>query len=390
MLKKCKDCKNILGNDRKTGLFWCTKCKEVKEEYDLKYKICILGKNTGKDTGKNNIIKKLGSELSLLGHEIIEIRFGELYDYIYVWNTTEHFIEKRKISLEFIDHIHSPDFIIVEQTYNRFDISGVNCPVIYLHREYTHFPDIEDPDMLLELYPNRLKTFEFYHPNQYAKIPYCDKLFVAVDPALFNPNKEKTIKYISMIGWSTNPYNFIEANGIWAAMVIEDQVAFYQECIKNGYVTYIKGGKFQRYRGLLEQCEAVLIDAGYVNCIGRRMFEAMASKTLCIIRVHNIKTKELFNEIGLTDEMCYFIYEPDDILMILHDWDITSKRRNEMVEKAYKWAFEKHTYKVRAKQLIKKFEDFKAGGKMKTKYMGYAVHSDIEIKTGKLIYREIV
>jgi len=386
MLKRCKDCGNTLGKDKKSGLFWCTSCKEVKEEFELKYKIVVFGKNTGRDRGNHNFVKKLGKGLERLGHEVIEVKFADIYNHISTWDITDYFVEKKQIPLTFLDRIYNPDFIVVEQTYNRFDVSEIKCPVIYIHREYTHFADIEKPDMLLGSYPNRLMMFEFHHPYQYNQIPYQDDLYVAVDPKDYNPNREKTIAGITMLGWATNPYNFANANGVLAAMVIEDQVGFYQECVKKGFVNYINGGNAIRYTDLLEQCEAVLIDGGYVNGFGRRLFEAMASKTLCIIRLHNIKTRDIYKKMGLTNEMCYFIYDPDDMDKLITEEDIKEK-----TEKAYEWVMKNHTYDNRANELIEKFEEFKNGKHKKQKFMGYAEHSDgVKISDGKLIHRSII
>lgn len=388
MLKKCKICGETLGNDRKSGFFWCPKCKELREEYDLRYKICVFGKNTGKEVGVNNFVKKIATYLELLGHEVIQIRFGELYDYMQMYELTECFVNKKPISLRFIYYTHNPDFIIVEQTYNRFNIDDVQCPVIYIHREYTHFPDILNPDMLLGSYPRRLEVFEFYHPWEYSQIKYSDELFVAVDEKIFDPTKEKIIKGVTMIGWATNPYNFANANGPLARMVIEDQVSFYQDCLKKGYITYILGGKFLRYKGLLETCEAVLIDGGHINFFGRRLFEAMASKTLCIVRLHGVQARDKYNEMGLTDDMAHFIYNPDDLKNILENWDEEENRKK--VEKAYKWVLENHTYSIRAKQLLEKFKEFKNGMHKSPRYMGYAKHADIQIIEGKLVHQETI
>ena len=390
MLKKCKDCETVLGNDKKSGFFWCPSCKEVKEEYDLKYKICILGKNTGKEIGRNNFINRLAEEWTDMGHEVIGVNFGSLYDYMQTWDMSDHFINKKPIPLTYIDRINNPDFIMVEQTYNRFDISDVKCPVIYQHREYTHFPDIDNPDILFGSYPRRLETFEFNHPYEYLDIPYVANNFIAVKPSVFDPNKEKIIKGITMIGWATNPYNFANANGIIARMVIEDQVGFYQDCIKKGYVTFIKGGKFKRYKEILEQSEAILIDGGYINVFGRRLFEAIASKTLCIVRVHSLQAKEIYTQLGLTDEMCHFIYNPDDIVEIYDMETETIKDRETKIEKAYEWMMENHTYKKRAQEALDMFEEYKNGKRTKPKYMGYAIHSDIKVKEGELIYKTIL
>ena len=96
---------------------------------------------------------------------------------------------------------------------------------------------------------------------------------------------------------------------------------------------------------------------------------------------------------GLTEDMCYFIYEPDDIKdNILFDWDSTlgTAIRKDYIRNAYEWVMENHTYDIRAAELVIKFEEFKSGMRKKSKYMGYALHSDIKIEEGELIYKEVI
>jgi len=388
MLKKCKDCGSNLGKDKKTGKYWCVGCRDIKDDFIERYKICVLGKNTGVERGHSNFIKKMAVEWRKMGHEVIEIKFAELYNYIPMWDLTDSFVNKKPIPLRFIDHIHSPDIIYIEQTYNRFDVSDINATVIYQHREYTHFPDIVNPDILFGSYPKRLDFFEFYHPYEYSKIPYTDYVYVAADPSEFTPSKKRFIAGITMLGWSLPPINFANANGIVARMVIEDQVAFYTECEMKCYLQYMDGGTLDRYKELLKNCEAVLIDGGYINSFGRRLFEAALTKTLMIVRVHSDISRDIFKEIGLTDEMCHFVYSPDDLESIINNWDI--KDNDMKIEKAYEWVINNHTYEIRARQALEKYEEYLSGKRTINRFMGYSMHSDIAIDGGKLIHSEII
>lgn len=385
-IKKCKDCGYELGADRRSGKWWCSKCKEVKEDYDEKYKIVVMGKNTGKDRGENNFAKCLAREWKLMGYDTIEVNLDVLTECIPMYDMENCFRFKKPIDIKHIQYLNDPDFIFIEQTYNKFDISNVTCPVIYQHREYTHFPDIDTPDILLSSYPFRIQFFEQYNPWNFHNIKYRDENFVAVYPPFFPPVKNKVLKGISYMGWSMPPDNIIDANGVVAKMVIEDQMNFMEECRKKG-VTFVKGeGGPDHYKDMLGKMEAVIIDGGFINGFGRTMFEAMAMKTLCIIRIHQKDHMNYYKKIGLTEDMCYFIRTSDDITEILEEWraddNIAEVTRIAKAERAYEWVMENHTYEVRAKEVIRKFEAFKNGETRKPYYMGYARRLRMELKDG--------
>lgn len=388
-IKTCNDCGKQVCDDKPSGKYWCVNCKEVKEEYEMKYKIALLGKNTGKPTGYNNYIKCLGRALEKLGHYIIEINFDDVVSEIVQWDLEMCIKRKRKINLKPIEYYESPDFIIVEQMYYRFDRSEVNCPVIYLHREYTHFPDIEHPDILLGMYPERINFFEYYHPYAYHNIPYVDNLFIAVDPENIQESEEGRIfQKIYHLTWAAPPINFANANGIAARMVIEDQVAFVAECKRLGYVSQLAGGKQKKYFELLSMCEATLIDPGYINYIGRRLFEAMASKTLCIVRLAHTKQRDFFKEIGLSEDMCFFVYDPYDLKDILDNWD--EEENAKKIDLAYKWTMKNHTYDNRAKRLLEIYEEYKNGKRQRPYFMGYANRFETEIgHAGEIVVEKI-
>lgn len=388
-VKKCKDCGYEVGLDRASGRWWCSKCKKVKNEFDEKYRIVMLGKNTGRERGTNNFIKCIAREWKLLGHEVIEVNRDILTECIPIYDMENCFRFKKPIDIKLLQYRYDPDFIYIEQLYNKMDISSITCPVIYQHREYTHFPDIDKPDILFGSYPGRIHAFEQHNPWSYSQIKYRDTNYVAVYPPFFPPVEDKILKGISYMGWSLAPQRFIAANGLIAEMVIADQVSFMVECIDKGYVNYVKGEQgHDYYKDIIGKMEAIIIDGGHINGFGRTMFEAMAKKTLCIVRVHNEIHRENYKRMGLTDEMCYFIDRPDDIKEIMEDWDdemgISYDIRQKKIEKAYEWVMKNHTYEVRARETLEKFEAWKSGKTKLPYFMGYSKRLDIEIKNGVL------
>jgi hypothetical protein len=384
MIKVCKDCGYQVGLDRKTGKWWCSKCKEVKEDFDSKYRIVVVGKNTGKDIGLNNFAKRLANEWKLMGHDVIEVHSDILYEAVPQYDMENCHRFKKEIDLRLVEYRYDPDFIFLEQMYLRFHRKNVKCPVIYQHREYTHFPDVKNPDMLLGSYPHRIWIFEQYQPWEYHNCKFRADNFVAVYPPYFPPNEKKIYKGISYMGWGAPPEHFMNANGPVARMVIEDQISFMEECRKHG-MNFIRGENgHDHYKACLGGMEAVVIDGGYINGFGRTLFEAIAMKTLCIVRQHSLTIAKYFDKIGLTKDMCYFIHEPKDIAKLLKDWDTKENIaiRREKVEKAYEWVMKHHTYKARAKETLELFEEWKAGGERIPYFMGYAKRVNIEMKDG--------
>jgi len=165
-------------------------------------------------------------------------------------------------------------------------------------------------------------------------------------------------------------------------MIVEDQVGFMEECKDKGYIRFIQCGKgHDYYRDILSKCEAILIDDGYMNGFGRTLLEAMASKTLCIIRIHNKEQEDFYKKIGLTNEMCYFIDDVAQVGLLKEGWfsEYNIEERKKKIEKAYEWIIENHTYETRSRQLIEKFEEFKNGIEKKPYFMGYAKHRNLKV-----------
>lgn len=343
-----------------------------------------MGKSGGKSFAKNNFINCMGQELENLGHKVIYLSDDYLYKIVPQYDFMNCFHDKKPINIKQIEYEFDPDFIYIEQMYFRLDRSEIKCPVIYQHREYTHFPDVINPDILLASYHWRLRAFEFYLPWEYINIPYKDYNYVAVDVNTVKPIEEKTERGIYHIGLRIPMWQFREANGPFGDMVMENQEIFWNECIDKGYVNNIPEGLDRRdFIIMLGRCEALLYDAGRFAGLSRRLFEAMASKTLCIIRVHTKLQENLYKEVGLTDEMCYFIQKPEDVGKI----EFTEEERKIMADKAYEWVIANHTYEVRARELIEKFEEFKSGTIKTARFMGFGLKHKITFEEGQYVVK---
>jgi len=344
-----------------------------------------MGKNGGKKVGYSNFINCMGRALERLGHIVIYLSDDDIYKIVPQYDFVDCLHDKKPINIKQIQYEHDPDFIYVEQMYYALDVSEVTCPVIYQHREYTHFPDILNPDMLLASYHWRLRVFEFYHPWEYSRIPYKNYNFVAVDTELVKPIEVKTEEGIWHIGLSIPMWQFREANGMFGDMVMEDQEIFWNHCIDEGYVHYYPTGlQGTDFITQLGRTEAILYDAGRFAGVSRRLFEAMASKTLCVVRVYTKLQENFYKEIGLTDDMCFFVQTPEDIGKIVY----TEEEYQNMVNKAYDWVIKNHTYDVRAKRFIEMYEEFCRGVKVGARFMGYSLKTKIRLEGNHLVVEE--
>ena len=273
-----------------------------------------------------------------------------MYELIQPYDMSECEENKKPITLRGLEYKYDPDFIFIEQNYMRYKNDCKKTPVIYHHREYTHFPDMVDPDILLFGYPCREEVFNYYYPYEYYQIPIIDNLWNGVDMDYFKP-KKKVFKGLLDIGWQLKYWQFAEVNGIFARSVIREQERFSKWADKHGLTKRFKPPiGLDKYRELLMGAEAILIDGGTYGWLTRRVFEAAACKTIMVIRVYNKEQFEFYKNIGLKAGKNYIPlanpYEVEEI-------DLDGKEV--LAENAYEWVKD-HTYEKRAKELIKQYE----------------------------------
>lgn len=354
---KCPKCGKELYKGSNGAL--CSGCNHFFKLNELpkRYKFVVIGKNI--EFG-NTFMERLCMKLEEIGHDIIKVDRKEMFSFIRPFEFRDFEENKMAISLRPIEYKYNPDLIIIEQCYYRFK-NDIKTPILYHHREYTHFPDVEDPDIITFAYPRREKQFEYYYPYSYRrKIEKKHNLFVGVDMDMFNPNKNKIIDGKVDIGWAIDYWQFQESNGPFAYDVIEEQKRFAKYCEKKGITRRINPPiDKDQYIEIMERSRSVVIDGGSLGWLTRRIFEAMASKTVPIIRVYNEKQKKFYKGYKLINGENCILFSENFLLGLpnLKEINLNDYNLEEIAENGYKWV-KQHTYEKRAKKLLKIYEEY--------------------------------
>lgn len=356
MIRRCGSCKEIVSGVGE--IIVCMHCgkeytKEEHEKLSQYYKIAILGKSNG----PNHFVVHLTKALKKMGHEVVNMSRYDILKEQYVYDLADCQEHKKPMSLRYIEFKHSPDFIFVEQTYQRYNNDCTFSKVIYHHREYTHYPDLLDPDILTFAYPKREDFYECYFPYEYSLIKHKADLWCGVDMSLFYP-KHKIYKGIINIGWHIEPWRFATVNGPVAKVIIEEQARFFDKIKEIGIVTFPHDTELEKYMEIIMSSEAILIDGGDFGWLTRRVFEAAASKTLMFIRLFSEEQKEFYEDIGLIHgKNCFLVKNEKEVLEYdrkLKNNEIDVKK---IIEEAYEWV-KYYDIKKTTKRLVDLYEKF--------------------------------
>ena len=352
MIRRCECGGIVMGNE--DDMEWmCDDCGKgyTTDWLDLPqyYKIVILGKWNG----PNHFVYQLGKELEKRKHEVVYLSRYDMFKEIPAYDLKECTENKKPIPLRPIEYYHSPDFIFVEQQYTRYDNNCKYAKVIYHHREYTHFPDLLNPDMILWAYSHRGEFYESYFPYAYSKIEHKAKLFCAVNMNMFKPAK-KIYKGIIDIGWHIEAWRFQLANGPVAIKVIQEQIDFWEEAEKVGATTRFPPDiDLEQYKVIMSGSEATLIDGGYYGWYTRRVYEAAAMKTLMVIHIYTDDQIIDYRHRGLINGEHYIaIRNIEELKKVSRELELGMIDVKEITENAYEWV-KTQTYKKRADKLLK-------------------------------------
>lgn len=278
----------------------------------------------------------------------------------YVLNEEEyalHYLYKEPISIDWflrynaIIHI---DLIFIDQNPFFFN-NDVDIPVFYYHKYLHRQPTVFFPDVIF--YSNN--DMLIYHqkqafPNYFYYIRKNKKeiLHFAVDEKTYKPTKKKYNNVIG-IGFRRNFDSWIKAGGLSGAPTIymlEKEVNKFKKLDFEYFDTPINDKK---YRELLSKAKAVWFPIPLYQFLTRRLLEAMACKTLCIIKLQDEYHRSVLSKFGFENGIHYISI--DKLSKIKQAFDETTNKE-EIIENAYKLVLEKHTYKNRTDQILDIYE----------------------------------
>jgi hypothetical protein len=245
------------------------------------------------------------------------------------------------------------DVLIIEQSYLHY-INDLSIPVIYKHNEMFSPPTCWTPDIILY---NNYEMFDFvhqYYPNYHSKIKRFAYSYPAAEPAYFNPNRKKPIKFVN-IGPPTDTFDKRRRDFIWNNM--QDFHNKVQACFRDeGLGTDITDHdiKPSEYKDLLETSEFVLISNNWGTYLGRRQCEALAAGCIPVMMVENQDCMRNVTEYGFIDgSNCLMFADLEQLREAARYIEImTPKEVLDMRTAGMKLLLERHTFEHRAKQIL--------------------------------------
>jgi len=242
-----------------------------------------------------------------------------------------------------------PDLILIDECEFHWDDDGVNTPIFYVHREFMRSPSVHHPDVVFFWHDEVRSFFERFFAAKWMKqVPYKENIGVAINPKIYKPKKKK-YKGLSGIG-------FRETLELGESVKEMIKIGNYrilhmekEEFIKTNCKFFPDPVSTKKYRKILPLCSAIWIPISTQQYIGRRMLEAMACTTLCVIRLENEDHERILKEFGFEKGVHYI--GVDKVSEALNAYNETNSKPT-MIEKAYNEVMKNHTFKNQAQQII--------------------------------------
>jgi hypothetical protein len=253
-----------------------------------------------------------------------------------------------------------PDLIVFDEPAWCF-YNDVDIPVFYTHREFKRPPKVFYPDIALFWHVGVANYFKkMFAPYWAGQIPKLEVLSIAVDLKRFKPNVNKTIKGITLLMGREAMSACVSMNELTAVSTLYESIREIREVISLGINVYDdpdKGLSNERFRELLPQCEAIWCHIPTRQYVSRRILEAMACKTLCVIKIENEEHENVLYDMGFQAGVHYLKIDKISEMKKMHEnWNF--KNVKYMIENAYKVVTENHSFLNRVDQLVDLYMDY--------------------------------
>ena len=195
------------------------------------------------------------------------------------------------------------DMVIVDENHFLWD-NDLNTPVIYHHREFKRPPTVNHPDVVLMWHQGLIDYWKTIFASEWmSKVPHHEVLNITVDIDKFKPKKKK---YKGVIGISQREKDY-PISQIKELANAADMLRLYQEYedFKDlGYYWY-EPTTDGEYFDFFPRCETLWIPLSVKQWISHRMLEAMACKTLCLIKLEDWEHEQALLKMGLENTVHY-------------------------------------------------------------------------------------
>ena len=246
-----------------------------------------------------------------------------------------------------------PQLVIYDQVNVNF-MNDLQVPVFYHHRNYYRDVRMFYPTVVYFWHDELLKYYETrFKVNWMAQIPFKDVMYIPVNPKRYKPEK-KIYKGVNGIGFREPPSFAYEINDLFELGPVRLLEQEYNKFIELGFNMFETPIMDDEYRELLPKCEALWIPLSAGQYTSRRMIEAMACKTLCILKLESKIHEKVLQKMGFYNGEHYIgVDRLDEIEQAF----IETTNKKEIIENAYSQVLNNHTYQNRIEQIIKKYEE---------------------------------
>ncbi len=191
----------------------------------------------------------------------------------------------------------TPDLILIDECHFHWD-NDVNMTVFYHQREFKRPPTVYHPDVIFFWREGFIKYWKnIFAPGYMNKVKHHEVLPLSINKDFFKPEKKK---YLGIIGIGFRE----ELN--WVLQASDLATSSDTELIRDEEIKFkALGFKYfdtpiddDLYHSLLPTCDILWIPIAKKQYLSHRMFEAMACKTICLIRIQDAEHEQVLADLG--------------------------------------------------------------------------------------------
>lgn len=274
----------------------------------------------------------------------------------------DHEIFGKPLKLSDFPNASDQDIIFVDECNFEFN-KDVNVFTMYFHKYLQRHPTVYYPDVIFYPCLPFLDFFVMQEQRWYNHhIKDTRPLYFAADTEHFAPDI-KDLEGIVGIGFRRSFESWVKAGGIAdgaTSDIIEQEVDQFKKLVKaclisEGVARYYETPvSDQKYRELLSHAKMTWFPVPAYQYVTRRMFDAMCSACLCIMKIQNKEHERVLEKMGFIRGIHYVGIANISDLEGLY---IDPKERMEMVSRALDVVRERHTYFKRAEQVLEVYEE---------------------------------